>query len=257
MRAATPVLLSSALGLLLAGRVATAQHATAFDVEDGADAYQNSCVSCHGPDGDQVAGIDLGHGRFRRPLTDAELAGIIMNGIPDTPMPPTPGMSGAQALRIVAYLRSRAASSREVAAGGDAGRGRTIFEGKGRCLDCHRVDGRGSRLGPDLSCIGELRQAAELMQSLLDPAAEVQPTNRFYTVTTVDGERVTGRLLNHDTFTVQLIDSHERLRSFVKAKLRNYGFSDPSMPSYRDTLGAAEVADVVSYLTSLRDPSEP
>lgn len=255
MKARALVLLS-ALGLLLAGRPAAAQHATAFDVEDGADAYQNSCVSCHGPDGDQVAGIDLGHGRFRRPLTDAELADIIMNGIPDTPMPPTPGMSEAQALRIVAYLRSRAASSEPVAVAGDAGRGRAIFEGKGKCLDCHRVDGHGSRVGPDLSRIGELRQAAELTPSLLDPAAEVQPTNRFYTVTTRKGEHVTGRLLNHDTFTVQLIDSKGRLRSFVKAKLRDYGFTAPSMPSYRDTLDAGEIADLVSYLVSLRGPSE-
>ena len=70
-----------------------AQHATAFDVEDGRRVYQSSCANCHGPDGNLIAGIDFGRGVYRRPLTDDELAGIIIDGIPNTPMPPTPTMA--------------------------------------------------------------------------------------------------------------------------------------------------------------------
>jgi putative heme-binding domain-containing protein len=127
-----------------------------------------------------------------------------------------------------------------------------IFEGKGECTDCHRVNGWGSRYGPDLSRIGLARRAAELEQSLVDPEAEVQPTNRFYKVTTADGDEIEGRLLNHDTFTVQLLDADEELRSFMKADLRAQAFIDTPMPSYRDELAAQEIADVVSYLVSLR-----
>src|SRR5690606_39055349 len=83
-------------------------------------------------------------------------------------------------------------------------------------------------------------------------AAEVQPENRFYTVTPADGEPVTGRLLNHDTFTVQLLDQDERRRSFSKAQLLEHGFADTPMPAYGDELTAGEIADVVSYLASLR-----
>lgn len=245
-----------AAGLCASGS-ASAQHATAFDIEDGGRAYRDSCANCHGPDGDQVAGIDLGRGQFRRPLSDEELVSVILNGVPNTPMPPTPRMTEAQAARIVAYLRSTAASKRSIAARGDADRGRALFEGKGNCVDCHRVNGRGSRLGPDLSRIGELRKAAELEQSLLDPAAEVRPANRFYRVTEASGETVTGRLLNHDTFTVQLLDSSERLRSFMKADLRAYGFIETPMPSVRDELDQQEIADLVSYLVSLRGRAAP
>jgi putative heme-binding domain-containing protein len=239
------------------GLSATAQHATAFDIEDGGRAFETSCAGCHGPDGNLIAGIDFRRGVFRRPLTDEEIAGIIVSGIPNTPMPATPGMSEEQAVRIVAYLRSLPETFAESAAVGDAARGREIFSGAGKCLDCHRVAGQGSRLGPDLSRIGLDRRAAELERSLLDPDAEVQPENRFYTVTPRRGAPVTGRLLNQDTFTVQLMDADERPRSFQKSALREFGFTESPMSSYRDEFDAQALADVVSYLVSLRGVSTP
>jgi len=251
MRSTPAVFVLIAAGVLAAGGALFAQHATAFDIEDGGRAFRNTCANCHGPDGDQVAGIDLGRGQFRRTLTDQELVGIIRNGIPNTPMPAN-NVSEAQAVKIVAYLRSLAESRRSVAATGDVARGKSIFDGKGACTTCHRVNGDGSRLGPDLSRIGQLRRTIELEQSLIEPAAEVLPGNRTYRVTTKDGTTVTGRLLNHDTFTVQLLDSNEQLRSFVKADLKEFGFAPTPMPSYRDKLSPQEVADVVSYMVSLK-----
>jgi cytochrome c1 len=68
-----------------------------------------------------------------------------------------------------------------------------------------------------------------------------------------DGVSTTGRLLNQDAFTVQLMDSKERLLSFQKSNLKEYVFLDKSpMPSYQGKLTDAEVADVVSYLVSLK-----
>ena len=256
MRLASAAFILVGTGLFLAGASLSAQHATAFDIEDGGRAFRNTCANCHGPDGDQIAGIDLGRGQYRRPLTDQELVGIIRNGIPNTPMPAT-NVSEAQAVKIVAYLRSVAESRKSVAVAGDATRGKMIFDGKGDCAACHRVNGVGSRLGPDLSRVGQLRRAIELEQSLLDPAAEVLPVNRFYHVTTKDGVSVTGRLLNHDTFTVQILDSKEQLRSFVKSDLKEYGFAPTPMPSYKGRLNPQETADVVSYLVSLKVRTNP
>ena len=55
-----------------------------------------------------------------------------------------------------------------------------------------------------------------------------------------------------------MIDSKERLRSFVKSELRDHGFAEKSpMPSYRTTLSAQERADVVSYLASLKGRTNP
>src|SRR5690606_41636174 len=118
-------------------------------------------------------------------------------------------------------------------------------------MDCHRVNGRGSRVGPDLSQIGAVRRAVEIERSLLDPQAEVQPQNRFYTVTPKGGEPITGRLLNHDTYTVQIMDSDERLRSLDKAELVEHDFAESPMPSFQDEMTPQEIADLVSYLASL------
>ena len=243
----------AALAVLIAGLAsrAGAQHATAFDVQDGRRVYENLCAACHGPDGNLIAGIDFSRGVFRRTFSDDELAATIMAGIPNTPMPPNPSMRRDEALLVVEYLRSMSAG-RETRADGDARRGRTLFEGKGECTDCHAVRGEGSRVGPDLTSIGLVRRAGELERSLLDPKAEVQPENRFYKVTPKGGKPVVGRLLNRDTYTVQLMDLDERLRSFNIADLADHGFDDTPMPPARKKLSTREIADVVAYLSSLR-----
>lgn len=234
------------------GPAALAQHATGADIEDGGRAYETSCAACHGPDGNLIAGIDFSRGQFRRPLTDEEIVRIIRNGIVNTPMPPMPAISEAQALQIVAYLRSMPETLTETAASGDAARGRDLVLGAGECLDCHRIEGRGSRLGPGLARVGLDRRATELERALLDPNAEVQPEHRFIEVTPRSGPPIVGRLLNQDTFTVQLLDEDERLRLLEKSELRDVAFVDSPMPSYRDRLDAQALADVVAYLVTLR-----
>src|SRR3954454_10185008 len=81
-----------------------AQHETAQDIEDGGRVFRNTCANCHGPDGDEVAGIDLGRNIFRRAKTDQDLVQIIRAGVPGTSMPAS-DMPVAQAEQIVAYLR--------------------------------------------------------------------------------------------------------------------------------------------------------
>jgi putative heme-binding domain-containing protein len=230
---------------------AYAQHETAADLLDGERAYQGNCANCHGPNGDLITGIDLFRGRFRRPLTDEELVRIIRNGIPNTPMPAT-AMTPEQAAKIVAYLRSLAASKDASVLTGDAERGKMVFDGAGKCTSCHSVGTTGARVGPDLSNVGASRRTAELERALLDPQADVQPNHRFYRVVQQDGTTVSGRLLGHDTFTVRLIDMQEQLRLFVKSEVRSHGFIDSPMPSYRNTLTPQQIADVVSFLSSLR-----
>jgi hypothetical protein len=68
----------------------------------------------------------------------------------------------------------------------------------------------------------------------------------------------TGRLLNQDTFTVQILDSTEHLRSFSRTDLREFTILNNSpMPSYKDKLSSQELADIVSYLASLKAEVNP
>ncbi|PWU04117.1 MAG: hypothetical protein C5B51_17410 [Terriglobia bacterium] len=237
----------------LAAGTLPAQHGyTLADIEAGGRLYRMTCSVCHGPDGDFIPGIDFGHGRFRRATDDESIESIIIKGIPNTGMPSN-DVTEQQAEQIVAYLRSLPAAGKAMTSGGNAARGKAVFEGKGGCRNCHRVKGVGSRMAPDLTDIGVLRRVAELEQSIVDPDAEILPENRFVKVVTKDGTEVTGRLLNIDTLTLQMMDSQEKLRFFEKANLREYSLVKKSpMPSFKGRLTAEELADLVSYLVSLK-----
>ena len=81
--------------------------------------------------------------------------------------------------------------------------------------------------------------------------------NRFVQAVTRDGVTVTGRLLNQDSVSIQLLDSNERLVSLSRLDLREFGFVPLSpMPSYQDRLTAEEVDDVVGYLVTLKGLSQ-
>jgi putative heme-binding domain-containing protein len=135
---------------------------------------------------------------------------------------------------------------------GDEARGKTLVESNG-CFDCHRIDQRGSRVGPDLSDIGTRRTPERLQQALLDPDDEVLFENRYVRFVTKDGATVTGRLLNQDALSVQLINPKEELKTYMRATLRDYTVVDKGlMPSVRGKLTDQQVADIVSYLSSLK-----
>jgi len=226
---------------------------TPADIENGGLLYQANCTGCHGPEGDGVPSVNLGGGKFRRGTTDDELVKIILGGIPGTAMPPS-SFSEGQAGTIVAYLRSLAESP--VGAKmipGNASRGKTIFEGKGQCLTCHSVAGVGARAAPALTEVGSSRRAVELQRSIVEPGAEIRSDSRPVRLVMRDGTTINGRLLNQDSFTIQLLDANARLRLVEKSAVREFTIPKESpMPSYKDRLDAQELADVVTYLTSLK-----
>ena len=223
----------------------------AGEVANGMRLYQGNCTGCHGPEGDGIAGVNFSAGRYRRAASDDDIVRIIVGGIPGTPMPPS-NFSDGQAGTIVAYLRSMSTEG-ETQSRGDAVRGRSLFEAKGQCQTCHSVAGRGSRTGPSLTEIGAVRRAVEIERSILDPDQEIRSENRTIRIVMRDGSTLTGRLFNQDTFSLQLLDEKEHLRSIDKANTRDVTLLRTSpMPSYRDRLSADEVADIVSYLRSLR-----
>jgi putative heme-binding domain-containing protein len=240
----------AACAVWLAAGSASAQHVyTNADVENGARLYSASCATCHGPRGDIVRGVALFGGTFRRATTDDEVARIIIGGIAGTAMPPN-SYSEAEAGMIVAYLRGAASRGGAAFTAGDASRGRSLFEGKGRCATCHNT---ASRMAPSLSDVGAIRRPLEIEQSLVDPSAELHPDFRFVRAVTKSGETVTGRLLNQSSFSVQILDSAERLRAFDKSELKEFAIKTTSeMPSFRGVLDPQEIADVVTYLLTLR-----
>jgi putative heme-binding domain-containing protein len=254
----TTVLLALALALgRLAAQNAPPDHPDSYapaDVAAGARVYTAVCVNCHGVSGTGVGGIDLRHGLLPRARTDAALQTVIATGFPQSGMPAF-HLDSNDVRALVAFIRSGLDTGEDAApvALGDPAHGRTIVEGKGNCLSCHRVNETGQFAGPDLTDIGRARTPAAIRRSLLEPTASMRPINRPARAVTRDGTVVTGRRLNEDTYSVQLITDRGRLVSLVKSDLREWSVGATSpMPSYKDTLAPAELADVLAYLVSLK-----
>jgi putative heme-binding domain-containing protein len=221
------------------------------DIAYGARLYDAQCATCHGANGDGVGGVDLRSGKFRNAVTDQDLIRVITNGIQGTGMLAF-RFDAAELTGVIAYLRNMNSFDRGSVKPGDAARGRSTFEGSGRCLRCHRVGAQGARVAPDLSDIGAIRSAASLQRSLTDPTSQMMPINRPVRAVTRDGTTINGRRLNEDTYTVQLLDDQERLVSLTKADLREYTILTTSpMPAYKN-LSSDDLADLVAYLLSLK-----
>lgn len=227
------------------------QYSTA-DIETGSRLYAAQCALCHNPNGDGIAGVNLRRQQFRRSTSDADLRNVITMGVPNTGMPPFK-LQPAEVDGLVAFIRAGFDVGGTAVKVGDAGRGQIVFDGKGACATCHRVKGNGSRVAPDLSDIGAIRQPSSLQRSLLEPTKAMIPINRPVRIVTREGQTIRGRRLNEDTASVQLIDEQERLRSISKTDIREYVIGTTSaMPSYAGKLTDDELADVLAYLISLK-----
>jgi putative heme-binding domain-containing protein len=222
------------------------------EIDAGSRVYNAQCSQCHGVNGDTIAGVDLRRGLFRRASSDDDLAQVILKGVPGSGMPPF-SLQPAELTGVIAFIRAGFDRTSTVTIG-NAARGRAIFEGAGACGTCHRVTGRGPRLAPDLSDIGLARTPAALQRSILEPSSGMLPINRPVRIELKNGQTITGRRLNEDTYTVQLIDSRERLLSIPKSDMRTYVVETTSpMPSYASRLSADEVSDLVAYLLTLKE----
>ena len=223
------------------------------EIAAGYRLYTSQCVQCHGGNGDGISGVDLRRGVFRRATSDEDLARVITNGVAGAGMPPFK-LEPAELTGVIAFIRAGFDQTASVRVGEPA-RGRAVFDGKGDCAACHRVGGRGALTAPDLSGIGLTRTVAALQRSLLEPTTAMVPANRPLRIVTKSGETIEGRRLNEDTYTVQLLDSRGRLRSLAKNELRTVTYATASsMPSYASRLTADEIADLVGFLASLREP---
>lgn len=222
------------------------------DVAAGSRIFRSHCASCHGIDGSGAKGPDLTPGVYRHGSEDLDLYNTISLGIPGSEMSGI-FFEGKQLWQIVAFVRSVAARSDGGQVTGDPARGATLAGGKGGCLQCHMAGGEGGRMGPSLNDIGAARSPNHLKAAILEPGDQVLPIHWTVKAKTKKGEAVSGRRLNEDTFSVQLLDSNDRLVSLAKSDLESYEIvKKSSMPSYKGVLSDSEVDDIVAYLVSLR-----
>jgi len=232
------------------------------DLHNGARNFRNHCAICHALDATGESGPDLTRSEYRHGNSNTALFRIVSQGITGTSMA-AHRFTDREVWQLVAYLRSLDRRSEREALRGDPASGRVLFEEKADCSRCHMVDGRGGRLGPDLSDVGWKRSARNLRESILEPSAEigntsetfVDGTRRYWpvTLTLAGGNSVQGVVLNEDSYSIQVMDEEERLLSYAKKNLDEIRRGQVSaMPTFQDDLTESEVDDLVAYLASLR-----
>jgi cytochrome c oxidase cbb3-type subunit 3 len=220
----------------------------------GRNTYNASCAACHGLDahGSDKA-VNIGGASDAQHFSDAQLSGIIANGVPGTGMPAFRNLTATQVQAVVHYLRSLQGRAESRTLPGDPNRGKALFFGKAECSSCHMISGEGGFLGPDLSAYAATAEPSAIREQILktqrSPAASYRPA----VLTTADGERLEGLIRNEDNFSLQFQTKDGSFHLFQKSDLRNLERRDSSlMPTdYRARLSSSELDDLVSFLVSV------
>ncbi len=219
-------------------------------IRSGMTLYRVRCGDCHGLDATGYRGPDL-TSAIAGGATDERLFQTIRKGVPGTEMPPTTAADD-DLLMIIAYLRSLETAAPAEKPVGNTENGARLFASQ--CASCHRVSGRGGRLGPDLSRIGAARSRAALAREIRTPSEWVGPAFETVTLVTKDGQRVRGVKKNEDVFSIQVMDVRERIQGYLRADLNEVVYEKESlMPVYGpERLSESDLSDLVGYLTTLR-----
>jgi putative heme-binding domain-containing protein len=169
-------------------------------------------------------------------------------------------MTEEEIWQVITYIRS-VEKKTDATILGNAAHGKELFQGTAGCSTCHMIQGKGGRIGPDLSTTGSARSTEYLVESVRQPSKrlaqgiseamkEFSQEYETVTVVTADGTKFMGVVLNEDHFTLQMMDTRENLHLFEKDKLKSLEKSRESfMPAYdQKMLSDKDLQDVVAYL---------
>jgi len=232
--------------------------------------FRINCALCHGLGARGGGrGPDLTREQKKHAHSDAEMFQIISNGIPGTAMPANGtngqgvGMTDTEIWQIITYIRSQEVKAPAKPLGNPP-HGKDLFYGDANCSLCHMVEGKGGRLGPELTGVGGSRTREAILDSVRNPSRRLawgltEATKEFpqeyesVSVVTADGKEIKGVTLNEDSFSVQIMDANEQIHLLEKDKLRSFQKSrESAMPKYdADVLSDKDLEDIVAYLTSV------
>jgi quinoprotein glucose dehydrogenase len=156
--------------------------------------------------------------------------------------------------RVAGYEAKHAgdvfASRRFALEGGDPARGRLVFQGQGDCQRCHGSEGHGAGVGPELGGIGQRRDVAYVLRSVLEPSAEIAEGFATIAVTKRDGSVVSGTLAS-DADGVLVLDAGGNELRIPAAEIQERVGPVSAMPPNGLALSPADLRDLVAYVATL------
>ncbi|HKT88628.1 MAG TPA: c-type cytochrome [Candidatus Sulfotelmatobacter sp.] len=264
------IALAFVIATLLAAEAQNPLAGSAKAAKAGEYEFRINCALCHGLGARGGGrGPDLTRAKKKYAHNDAEMFQVISNGIPGTAMPANGtngqgvGMTDEEIWQIITYIRSQEVKAPANSIGNDE-HGKELFYGDANCSLCHMINGKGGRLGPELTGVGASRTRAAIIDSVRNPSHHLawgltEATKEFpqeyesVTAVTADGKEIKGVTLNEDNFSVQIMDANEQIHLLEKDKLKSFHTSrESAMPKYTtDTLSDKDLDDIVAYLVSV------
>ena len=237
---------------------------SAHGQDQGAQLFSSHCAYCHGADGrgGRAPAIAMLPNVIAK--SNQDLIGVVHKGEADQGMPGFPDLGDQGAEAVVQYLRTLQgviADGPSAKLTGDPDAGRQIFYGKGQCSTCHMILGKGGFMATELTSYARNRTADEILQAILNPDAELEPTSQLVNVRTRDGKSLTGVVRAEDNLDITLQTEDGRYHFLSRSSLTAVNYTDHSlMPrDYRTRLTSGELDDLAAFLivTARNAPTEP
>ncbi|HYE31204.1 MAG TPA: PVC-type heme-binding CxxCH protein [Methylomirabilota bacterium] len=128
---------------------------------------------------------------------------------------------------------------------------RVFFSPATGCAQCHTVEGRGGRLGPDLSNIGQSVDRAQIARSILRPSEQFPPQYQAWFIKTKDGDTHEGLQLDHKAGgALELITRSGDFQTFKGEVIDSYGVLPRSlMPDgLEESMTVSDFRNLLSFL---------
>lgn len=144
---------------------------------------------------------------------------------------------------------------REALAGGDAESGRRIFFDKTdlSCLRCHKIQGVGGEVGPDLTGIGKKQKRDYLLEAIVDPNKQIAKGYETVVLALANGQVKTGILKSETAQEVRLVTAEGQTLVIPKDQIEERSRGPSAMPAdLVQKMSRAELRDLVEFLAGLQ-----
>ena len=138
----------------------------------------------------------------------------------------------------------------------DPSHGALVFEKN--CSNCHQLQGKGSRVGPQLDGIGS-RGLERLLEDVLDPNRNVDQSFRVTNLALRSGQVVSGLLLREEGEVLIIADSQGKEIRVPRTSVeeRSTAQLSPMPANMASQIALQEFNDLMSYLLNHRDDKAP
>ncbi|MCA9084545.1 MAG: c-type cytochrome, partial [Planctomycetaceae bacterium] len=165
------------------------------------------------------------------------------------------------AAMVAAYREQQQAAGTKLAEysecldGGNAAKGSEIFFGRAAasCRRCHKVNGNGADIGPDLSAIAKDKDRSYLLESIVDPNAKIAKNFETTIIVDLDGRIHSGIIREETDDVVRLVTPQGAIVSVAKSDIDERAKGQSGMPAdIAKNLSRSEIRDLVEYLSTLK-----